>query len=79
MILVTSTRLRIFDHLSSDFIDAMDVLLKRRAQLIIDCIGLPKRGRLLDLGGGPGRYAMEFKKNCPQLEVFIFDLSLDCT
>ncbi len=57
------------------FIDAMDVISKKRVPLIIDKLNLPERSRLLDLGGGPGTYAMEFKKNYPELDVIIFDLS----
>lgn len=56
------------------FIRAMDALSRTRAAIIADRIDLHGVKKLLDLGGGPGTYAMEFKKRYPHMEVAIFDL-----
>jgi SAM-dependent methyltransferase len=45
------------------------------APRIVSHIDLSGRKRLLDLGGGPGTYAIHFCKNNPQLSATVYDLS----
>ncbi|MFH2203034.1 MAG: methyltransferase [Elusimicrobiota bacterium] len=44
------------------------------APLIVPHIDLSGRRRLLDLGGGPGTYAIEFCRRNPRLNAEVFDL-----
>jgi hypothetical protein len=44
------------------------------APRIVDAIDLSSRRRLLDLGGGPGTYAIHFCLKNPGLEASVFDL-----
>ena len=44
------------------------------APLLVPKIELSTRRHLLDLGGGPGTYAIHFCLNNPQLEATVFDL-----
>jgi SAM-dependent methyltransferase len=41
---------------------------------LVEQIDLGERRTLLDLGGGPGTYAIHFCKKYPQLEAVVFDL-----
>jgi SAM-dependent methyltransferase len=45
------------------------------APTIVSHIDLGSRKRLLDLGGGPGTYAIQFCNYYPQLEAVVYDLS----
>jgi hypothetical protein len=49
-------------------------LAMRIAPLIVSRIDLEGRRRLLDLGGGPGTYAMHFCSHNPGLSAVVFDL-----
>ncbi len=44
------------------------------APAVVDAIDLSGRRRLLDLGGGPGTYAIQFCLNNPGLKADVFDL-----
>jgi predicted O-methyltransferase YrrM len=44
------------------------------APLLVKNVDLSDRRRLLDLGGGPGTYAIHFCLNNPQLKATVFDL-----
>jgi hypothetical protein len=44
------------------------------AQLLADCVDLPGSRHLLDLGGGPGTYAVSFCMKYPNLQATVFDL-----
>lgn len=56
------------------FLLGMFNLAKGLAPEIAASIDLTGRKRLLDLGGGPGTYAIHFCKENPDLEAVIFDL-----
>lgn len=43
------------------------------APKIVDAVGLGGRKRLLDLGGGPGTYAIHFCRHNPGLRAVVFD------
>ncbi|MCX7914402.1 MAG: acetylserotonin O-methyltransferase, partial [Thermodesulfovibrionales bacterium] len=59
-----------YDHAS--FIKGMDDISKMKASKVIKMIGLRGVKRALDLGGGPGTYAVEMAKR--GVHVTIFDL-----
>ena len=44
------------------------------APVIVSKLELSTRRRLLDLGGGPGTYAIHFCRQNPQLEAIVYDL-----
>jgi SAM-dependent methyltransferase len=46
----------------------------QQAPQIVSQIDLTRHRKLLDLGGGPGTYAIHFCKHNPQLEAVVFDL-----
>lgn len=46
----------------------------QQAPQIVRCVNLAGRRKLLDLGGGPGTYAIHFCRHNPQLEAVVFDL-----
>jgi SAM-dependent methyltransferase len=52
----------------------MDEAARPIAPKVEDQIDWGGVGRVLDLGGGPGTYALAFLKKCPDLKVFLFDL-----
>ena len=56
------------------FIGAMHVVGRVTAGKIADSIDLGRFTRLLDVGGGPGTYTMEFLKKAPHLRATLFDL-----
>jgi len=49
-------------------------LAMQLAPRIVPGIDLAGRRRLLDLGGGPGTYAIHFCRACPGLEAVVYDL-----
>jgi predicted O-methyltransferase YrrM len=46
----------------------------QQAPQIVQCVNLAGRRKFLDLGGGPGTYAIHFCHHNPQLEAVVFDL-----
>lgn len=56
------------------FLMGMFNMASQAAPRIATSIDLSGRRRLLDLGGGPGTYAIHFCLHNPQLEAVIFDL-----
>lgn len=57
------------------FIRAMhDYASTGDAELLADAVDLSGRRKLLDLGGGPGTYAVYFCKKYPELAAVVFDL-----
>lgn len=59
---------------TSHFIGAMEVVSRHRAPLMAQQVNLAGASTLLDLGGGPGIYGMEFAKANAGLKVVVFDL-----
>jgi precorrin-6B methylase 2 len=57
----------------SDFARAMADVGRRSATATCERLDLSRAGHVLDLGGGPGIYAMEFARTWPELEVTVFD------
>jgi len=57
-----------------NFLMGMFNLASMAAPLVVPAIDLSGRRRLLDLGGGPGTYAIHFCRHNPGLEAVIFDL-----
>jgi predicted O-methyltransferase YrrM len=57
-----------------DFIMAMDDYARLRGSEIVKYLELGGGLRLLDVGGGPGTYAIMFAQRWPDLRVDIFDL-----
>lgn len=45
-----------------------------QAPLVAESVDLPERGHLLDLGGGPGTYAIHFCLKHPNLRATVYDL-----
>ncbi len=56
------------------FLMGMFNLASLAAPLIVPNIDLSGRSRLLDLGGGPGTYAIHFCRHNPELTAVIYDL-----
>ena len=56
------------------FLMGMFNLAMQLAPRIVGAIDLSGRHRLLDLGGGPGTYAIHFCQKYPDLKALIFDL-----
>ena len=63
------------ETLRESFLMGMFNLAMQLAPRIVSAIDLSGRRRLLDLGGGPGTYAIHFCKNNPSLDAVIFDLA----
>ncbi len=59
---------------TEDFIWGMDNLAIDRQKEIIPLLSIDPFGKLLDLGGGPGSYAITFCKKYPELDGVVFDL-----
>ncbi len=57
-----------------NFLRGMRNLALLIAPQLVAAIDLGGRRRLLDLGGGPGTYALQFCEHNPQLKAVIFDL-----
>ncbi len=56
------------------FYNAMAELARMRAPMIAKHIGLKAGQSLLDIGGGPGIYALNFARHEPGLKAAVFDL-----
>jgi hypothetical protein len=56
-----------------NFIRGMEDNARERAVLVAAGIPIGKGERVLDLGGGPGTYAVEWAKRYPDAEITIFD------
>ncbi len=63
-------------HYTQDFVGAMQFLSDRRAQLVAEAIApeLSAATRMIDIGGGPGAFAIEFARRNPRLFAVVFDL-----
>ena len=61
------------DFLQS-FLMGMHTLAKQLAPMVSEALDLSSRHRLLDLGGGPGTYAIHFCTKNPDLRATVFDL-----
>jgi ubiquinone/menaquinone biosynthesis C-methylase UbiE len=55
------------------FIEAMSVIGKRTAPILMKKIAFKGNEKLLDLGGGPGKYIELFCESYPDMQVTIFD------
>ncbi|GAB4485181.1 MAG: methyltransferase [Thermodesulfovibrionales bacterium] len=62
------------DHRS--FILGMDNLARLKVRQVVDAIGLEGVRTVLDLGGGPGTYAVEFSRRKKQVTLFDFPETL---
>ncbi|MFC1895929.1 methyltransferase [Thermodesulfobacteriota bacterium] len=62
------------DHARESFLMAMSAIGMLAAPQIAKILDLPLRRRLLDLGGGPGTYAIHFCMAHENLEAVVFDL-----
>jgi SAM-dependent methyltransferase len=56
------------------FLMGMHNMASQAAPLVAPAIDLRGRRRLLDLGGGPGTYAIHFCKHNPELQAVVYDL-----
>jgi hypothetical protein len=56
------------------FLMGMHTLARHLAPMVSEALDLSSRHRLLDLGGGPGTYAIHFCTKNPGLEATVFDL-----
>jgi 2-polyprenyl-3-methyl-5-hydroxy-6-metoxy-1,4-benzoquinol methylase len=61
-------------ELTRDFILGMDDYARLRGSEIVDYLEFEDGLHVLDLGGGPGRYAILLAEHWPGLQVTIFDL-----
>lgn len=57
------------------FLLGMHTLAMQLAPQVVEAVDLSGRNRLLDLGGGPGTYAIHFCLKNPGLKATVFDLS----
>jgi SAM-dependent methyltransferase len=57
------------------FIAAMERGGAERAPLVVQAVGAEGVRRMLDVGGGSGRYTLEFARANPELRAVIFDLA----
>jgi DNA-binding transcriptional ArsR family regulator/SAM-dependent methyltransferase len=57
-----------------DFILGMDDVARQSIDALLGALDLSGRKRLLDLGGGPGTYAIALCRSYPDLRAVIFDL-----
>lgn len=56
------------------FYNAMAELARMRAPMVAAHLGLKAGQSLLDIGGGPGIYALNFTRHTPGLKAAVFDL-----
>ncbi|MFA5515217.1 MAG: methyltransferase [Desulfuromonadales bacterium] len=56
------------------FLLGMFNLASQLAPILVPQIDIRGRNRLLDLGGGPGTYAIHFCRHNPQLQAVVYDL-----
>ncbi|RLA89595.1 MAG: hypothetical protein DRG58_04645 [Deltaproteobacteria bacterium] len=64
------------DEEIEDFIRGMEAVARDQVAAVLAQLDLADVNHLLDLGGGPGTYAINFVKHYPQLRATIFDLPL---
>lgn len=57
-----------------NFLMGMFNLASNTAPLVAEAIDLSNRSHLLDMGGGPGTYAIHFCMKHPQLQAWVYDL-----
>ena len=57
----------------SDFARAMADVGRRSAAATLDQLDLSAASKLLDIGGGPAIYAIEFARRWPQLDITVLD------
>jgi len=62
------------DREREDFLMAMHNVARLQADRIAQTLDLSGRKKLLDIGGGPGTYAVYFCEANPDLEAIVFDL-----
>jgi len=62
------------DEIREDFLLGMLDLAMLTAPRIVPLIDLSQRRRLLDLGGGPGIYSIQFCRRNPHLAAVVYDL-----
>jgi predicted O-methyltransferase YrrM len=62
------------DQWRQAFLMGMYTIASLQAPQIVSAIDLNGRRRLIDLGGGPGTYAIHFCKRNPDLTAVVFDL-----
>jgi SAM-dependent methyltransferase len=62
------------DEFRESFLMGMHTLARFLAPRVAEVLDLSGRKRLLDLGGGPGTYAVQFCLNNPGLRATVFDL-----
>jgi SAM-dependent methyltransferase len=62
------------DRWRENFLMGMFNSAMQQAPLVVDKIDLSNRKFLLDLGGGPGTYAIHFCKRNPSLKAAVYDL-----
>ena len=60
-------------NLQENFIRGMEENARKRAAAVARQIPLRGGDRLLDLGGGPGSYALAWADACPGAEITVFD------
>ena len=73
----TPVRARVSDKSSEwreSFLMGMFNIAMSMAPMVVDKIDLSGRSRLLDLGGGPGTYAIHFCMKNPKLKGTVYDL-----
>ncbi len=57
----------------ADFLISLDYKAKMELELVMKHIPLQSIHKMLDLGAGSGRYALEIAKNNPNIDTYIFD------
>lgn len=62
------------ETIRENFLLGMLNMASQAAPLVVPAIDLSERRRLLDLGGGPGTYAIHFCRHNPELRAVIYDL-----
>ena len=70
----TGSRPQFDDADREDFLKGMTNQASVTASLAMGAVSFAEAHRLLDLGGGPGHYAIEFCRANPQLTAVVYDL-----
>jgi len=66
-----------FPHRLKDYLAAMSDFAELKADALADAISIGKYKKMLDIGGGPGTYAIAFAERNPELYSTIVDLELN--